>query len=159
MTLDDTQKAQVRQWIGDGLKLAEIQKKVEEDLGVKLTYMELRFLVDDLKVMPKDPPPAPTPTLGAPGGASAPGVPPPGSPAPAMPGIPGSVSVTVDNVTRPGALVSGSVRFGDGNTAIWYLDQTGKLGVAPQQPGYKPTQADLQAFQTELQGQLQKLGF
>lgn len=157
MTLDDAQKSTVLKWIGEGLKLSEIQKKVEEELGLKLTYMELRFLVDDLKVMPKDPAPTPTPAIG-----SAPGAIPPGTTAPAQPPTPGgpsSVAVTVDNVTRPGALVSGSVRFGDGNTAIWYLDQTGKLGVAPQQAGYKPSAADLQAFQAELQSQLQKLGF
>ena len=33
------------------------------------------------------------------------------------------------------------------------------LGLSPKQPGYKPSPADLQAFQIELQEELQKLGF
>jgi len=65
----------------------------------------------------------------------------------------------VDQVARPGALVSGQVSFTDGNSAEWYLDQFGRLGLAPKQTGYKPSQQDLMAFQTELQSELAKLGF
>ncbi|MEK9948746.1 MAG: hypothetical protein VW579_06250, partial [Verrucomicrobiales bacterium] len=56
MTLDDLQKKEVRQWIDDGLKVADIQKKLDESFGLSMTYMEVRFLVDDLGVMPKDDP-------------------------------------------------------------------------------------------------------
>jgi len=38
------------------------------------------------------------------------------------------------------------------------LDQAGRLGLAPVEKGYKPSQADLQDFQLALQGELQKLG-
>jgi hypothetical protein len=146
MTLDDTQKKRVTAWIDEGLKLSEIQKRIETELGLRMTYMELRFLVDELKVMPKDVDPPKIPTLP--------------TPPPAVPATPppGGIAVSVDTVTRPGALVSGSVTFSDGQTATWYLDQTGRLGVMPQQQGYKPSQADVQAFQTELQVELQKLG-
>jgi hypothetical protein len=61
-------------------------------------------------------------------------------------------------LTRPGALVSGKVKFSDGKTADWFLDQGGRLGVAPAEKGYKPSQVDLQDFQTALQTELQKLG-
>jgi hypothetical protein len=68
------------------------------------------------------------------------------------------VSVTVDTVARPGALVSGGVRFSDGQTGTWYMDQMGRLGVAPTQQGYKPNAADVQAFQDALETELSKLG-
>ena len=57
MTLDDAQKQTVRQWIDDGMKVAEIQDKLVEAFDIKMTYMEVRFLVDDLGVIPKDPEP------------------------------------------------------------------------------------------------------
>ena len=71
----------------------------------------------------------------------------------------GKVSVTVDQITRPGAIVSGKVTFSDGQIADWYLDQTGRLGVVPKQQGYKPSAADVQDFQLALQQEVAKLGY
>ena len=71
----------------------------------------------------------------------------------------GGVSVAVYLVPRPGSLVSGKVKFSDGKAAEWYLDQMGRLGLAPKEQGYKPSQEDLMEFQTELQNELAKLGF
>jgi hypothetical protein len=68
------------------------------------------------------------------------------------------VSVTVDTVTRAGALASGNVRFSDGQSAGWYLDQYGRLGLVPQQPGYKPGAADVEAFQHALEREISRLG-
>ncbi len=63
MNLDDAQKRQVSAWIHAGLKLSEIQSRLAAELGVRLTYMEVRLLVDDLKLVPKDvEPPAPAAT-------------------------------------------------------------------------------------------------
>jgi hypothetical protein len=70
----------------------------------------------------------------------------------------GGVSVVVDQIARPGALVSGKVTFSDGQKADWYLDQTGRLGVVPAQQGYKPPAADVQQFQMALQEELQRMG-
>jgi len=56
-------------------------------------------------------------------------------------------------------VVSGKVTFSDGNSADWYLDQMGRLGLVPGQQGYRPPQADLQTFQEQLQQELQSLGF
>ena len=61
MSLNDAQKETVRGWIADGLKVAEIQKRLVEEFDRRLTYMEVRFLVDDLGVLPKDPEPEPEP--------------------------------------------------------------------------------------------------
>ena len=57
MQLTAEQQDRVRQWIADGLKLSDVQKRLETEFGLRPTYMEVRFLVDDLRVMPKDPDP------------------------------------------------------------------------------------------------------
>src|SRR6266404_2797197 len=54
MNLDEGQRKKVAEWIGQGLKLSEIQTRLVSELGVKMTYMDVRFLVDDLKLVPKD---------------------------------------------------------------------------------------------------------
>jgi hypothetical protein len=156
MKLDDAQKQKVSGWIEEGLKLSEIQDKLNSEFGLRMTYMEVRFLIDDLGVKlkdkPQEAPPAPAPAAAAPGAA----------PIETDKGDTlgaGGVSVTVDQVTRPGSLVSGKVKFSDGKSAEWYLDQMGRLGLAPKEQGYKPSQEDLLEFQTELQNELAKLGF
>jgi hypothetical protein len=73
--------------------------------------------------------------------------------------VPGSkVSVSIDQLTRPGALMSGKVNFSDGKSAEWIVDQAGRLGLVPAEKGYNPRAADLQEFQIALQAELQKLG-
>jgi len=116
--------------------------------------------VDDLKLTPKDPePPKPVVPAQVPEAAKSAA---PTGPTPAMPtesaAPAGSVSVVVDQLARPGAIVSGKVTFSDGNQADWHLDQTGRLGLATQQPGYRPSAADVQQFQAALEAELSKLG-
>src|SRR5215831_19999732 len=123
MNLDEAQRKKVAQWIAQGLKLSEIQNRLDSELGLRLTYMEVRLLVDDLKLTPKDvervkPEQSPL-TAGAaasnsraPGGKPAAG----GAPKPAEPSAgTAGVSVTVDQLARPGAVVSGKVTFSNGN--------------------------------------------
>jgi hypothetical protein len=156
MNLDEAQRQKVAAWIAGGAKLSEIQTRLAAKLGLKFTYMEVRLLVDDLKLTPKDPEP---PKVAAPVAEAAKPAdkknPPPTEP----PGTKGGVSVTVDQLARPGAIVSGKVTFSDGQAADWYLDQTGRLGVVPKQQGYKPSAADVQQFQVALQNEVAKLGF
>ena len=57
MNLDESQRQKVAAWIADGAKLSEIQTRLMSEFGLKFTYMEVRFLVDDLKLTPKDPEP------------------------------------------------------------------------------------------------------
>jgi len=155
MNLDEAQRQQVAKWISEGAKLSEIQKRLLE-LGVKLTYMEVRFLVDDLKLTPKDPEPPKVvaPPAADPAKLAAEKIPAPEGTLPAS-----AVSVSVDQLTKPGAMISGKVTFSDGQIADWYLDQTGRLGVVPKVAGYKPTAADVQDFQAALQQEIAKLGF
>lgn len=155
MNLDETQRKKVVDWIGEGLKLSEIQNRLTSELKLKLTYMEVRMLVDDLKVMPKDvdPPKPPTPAVPDLKPEEAAPALPAATPAPAL----GGVKVSVDQITRPGALVSGKVVFSDGKAADWYLDQTGRLGLMPKDAGYRPPAADVQQFQAALETELAKL--
>lgn len=136
MTLTDEQRAAISQWIEAGASLSEIQKRLKEEFQISLTYLEARLLADDLKLAPKDPerpvePPVP----------AAAEVPPPT----------GKVTVTIDQITRPGAMISGRATFSDGEKAEWYLDQTGRLGLNASTPGYRPTQQDVADFQMELE--------
>jgi hypothetical protein len=164
MKLTEEQRQRVATWISEGAKLAEIQTRLSAEFGIKLTYMEARFLVDDLKLTPKDPEPPKVITPPASPATAAPGLAPEPTPAeiadePLPAGLGGKVSVSVDQIARPGAIVSGKVTFSDGQTADWYLDQTGRLGVVPKQTGYKPTPADVQEFQLALQQEIAKLGY
>ena len=149
MNINEDQKKQVSGWIAEGLKLSDIQKRLEKEFGLKLTYLESRLLIDELKLVPKDAEPPPQPKDLAVDTQKA--------QKEALP-LPGGVSVRVDTVTRPGALVSGKVTFSDGNSADWYLDQMGRLGLVPGQQGYRPSPADVQSFQEQLQQELQRLG-
>src|SRR3989442_1232840 len=54
MSLDEAQKQKVKAWIEQGLSLSEIQNKLASESAVQMTYMEVRFLIDDLKLKPKD---------------------------------------------------------------------------------------------------------
>ena len=152
MNVTEEQRQRVTAWILQGAKLSEIQDRLNQEFGLRLTYMETRFLVDDLKLTPKDPEPPKT--------EKSPIIEPKkaGDTKAAEPAKPGGVSVSVDQIARPGAIVSGKVTFSDGQKADWYLDQLGRLGVVPAQQGYKPPAADVQQFQMALQEQLQRLG-
>src|SRR5690348_8279261 len=114
MNLDEAQRKKVGDWVAQGLKLSEIQSRLDAELGLRLTYMEVRFLVDDLKLTARDmdrPKAAPSP-LTAPGAPASAGPRPGAGPAgkakpqaaePQAP--PGEVSVSVDQLARPGAVV------------------------------------------------------
>ena len=157
MNLDEAQRNKVAAWIADGAKLSDIQTRLASELGLKFTYMEVRLLVDDLKLTPKDPEP---PKVAAPvADAAKPAETKSVLPAAEASAMTGKVSVSLDQLTRPGSIASGKVTFSDSQTADWYLDQTGRLGVVPKQPGYKPSAADVQQFQTALQGELARMGF
>lgn len=160
MQLTDEQKQKVIAWMADGLKLSDIQHRLGEECAVRLTYMDVRLLMDDLKLVPKDPPaPAPMPE---PAAGAAPVPEPPStliedSAAAEKPAA--KISLTVDQIARPGAIVSGNVTFSDGKTASWYLDQQGRLGVVPAEQGYRPPEGDVEEFQAALDQHLAKLGY
>lgn len=161
MALTEEQEQTIRSWADEGLGLSEIQKKINSELGLSMTYMDARFLVIDLGIELKDKPAS----RSAAGDADQPAAsqqreesPEDGAAADEAP-APGEVSVEVDVITKPGAVVSGTVTFSDGVTAAWFLDQLGRLAIDAAQPGYKPGEQDLRDFQGELRTALEKKGF
>lgn len=58
-SLTPEQKAAVSSWIAAGDNLSAVQKKLREQFQVSMTYMDVRFLVDDLNLTLKDPTPKP----------------------------------------------------------------------------------------------------
>jgi len=154
MTLTDEQKAAAKGWLESGAGLSEVQKRLREEFQISLTYLDTRLLVDDLKVQLKDPEPEPQPA--APAEPEAPlgeKLPPP------LPGAGGKVSVSIDQLQKPGTMISGKVTFSDGEKAEWYLDQTGRLGLNPDKAGYRPSENDVLAFQVELQRLARSQGY
>jgi len=160
--LTPAQVSKVTQWVTEGASLSVIQGKLSSELGLSMTFLDVRFLVDDLnltlqeKEEPKKPaeePAAPEPAAEA--------APTDGAAAPAEPAAPaaGAVKVELDPLARPGTMVSGTVTFSDGQLADWYIDMEGRPGVVPRVPGYRPTQSDIVDFQTKLDGVLRQSGY
>ncbi len=170
MELSEEQKKTVAVWIAEGLKLSEIQERMGEAWGLRMTYMEARFLVDDLKLMPKDPEPPAQPNPVPDGGGSSADAADSQGPGSAdidgesgaigddQPASAGGVSVKVDTITRPGAMVSGSALFSDGQSVQWSIDQFGRMGMVPPTPGYRPPAEDIPKFQMLLDKELSRMG-
>ena len=139
--LTQDQIATIRQWAAAGATLADLQRHFKDDFGFALTYMDTRFVVLDLGIQLLEEAKeeakaeikvAPIPT--------------------------GKVTATMDTLTLPGAMVSGKVTFSDGETAIWLLDQSGRPGLDPDTPGYRPTQEDIVEFQQQLRALIERSG-
>ncbi len=163
MELTNEQQKALEKWISDGLSLSSIQAQLNEEFSLSLTYMEVRFLVDDLNLTLQDKPElsdaVPNDNLES-ANQSAPGD--SDSAAEDLGGggdaFGSSLTVEVDRLMKPGAVVSGTVKFSDGVNSSWTIDQFGRMELNPSQEGYQPSAEDLQAFQKELQSALQKHG-
>jgi hypothetical protein len=201
MPLSPEQKQTVASWVAAGDSLAIIQRKLSDELKISMTYMDVRFLVDDLGLELKNAAPAvvdpktdlsaariapPGTTekkgglfdklkkaVGAGGEDAAESADPEGLAeeeadmgpetaddlADTAPSGASGVKVELDRLVRPGAAMSGTVAFSDGTAGKWALDQVGRLMLETGKKGYKPSNADVQAFQRELSLQLQRHGF
>lgn len=159
--LNEDQKAALVRWTEEGATMSDLQRRLGEEFGLRLTYMETRLLVLDLGLKLKEEnkqPQAAQPEqkdadeedwpddddddLG--GGVPAGGA--------------GQVAVSLDELAVPGAVVSGRVTFSDGQKAMWYLDQMGRLGLDPDVAGYRPSREDVGDFQRQLSALLRKSG-
>lgn len=171
-TLDEARKRAVRAWIEEGASLAEVQKRLREEFGLSMTYMDVRLLAIELGARVRDKP-GPAPAKPAREDRDGPRGRETAAEEEDSPALPeedyleeppaggGKVSVSLDRVVQAGALVSGTVTFSDGVTANWMLDRMGRLAItAPRgREGYRPPEADLRAFQLELQRQLSAHGY
>ncbi|MCB1230825.1 MAG: helix-turn-helix domain-containing protein [Verrucomicrobiae bacterium] len=163
-SLSEEQVAQIQRWADEGAGLSEIQRRLNDEMGVKVTYMEVRFLIDDLKIQLKpEEPPKPEEEDdeeedGAPDSEKQEnpkelvGVEP-------EPVGDGQVTVTISELQRPGAIVSGRVTFANGKGADWWMDQMGRLGMNADDPDYRPNENDMLGFQQELQRVAREKGF
>ncbi len=170
MILTPEQTAAVSSRVAAGDNLSVIQKKLREQFNVAMTYMDVRFLVDDLNLQLKDPPKkvdtsdvSKTPDKDSPvppAAADGDDLPPEDDVADAPAAGGGSVTVSVDGVTLiPGAIASGEVTFSDGVTGKWIIDNQGRPGFTKiSKPGYRPNPTDAQSFMRQLEAELQKKG-
>ncbi len=188
MTLKPEQKQAVTSWVAAGDNLSAVQKKLADQFQISLTYRDVRFLVDDLNLELKDPAPKvdtsdvskaqPAASTPAPGASANKkgfiekakeklGLAKPDAGEGEMPegefdDLPedGNVVVTLDKVNlNPGAIASGTVKFSDGVTGKWIVDQQGRPGFTEvSRPGYRPSPADSQAFMMELNRAVQERG-
>ncbi len=140
--LTSDQKDALKQKATEGATMPDLQKLLKDDYNISITYMETRLLILDLGIeLKEEPKEAPAKEE-----------------IPAAPVPTGFVDVTMDSLTLPGALVSGKVTFSDGEKAIWMLDQSGRPGLDPDTPGYRPTPEDIAEFQKHLRDLIQKSG-
>ena len=48
MNLDKNQSDCVKSWVADGASVADVQSRLKSEFGISMTYMDVRFLIDDL---------------------------------------------------------------------------------------------------------------
>ncbi len=163
--------------LNSGMSLSDLQKLLDSEYGMKMTYFELRMIVSELRIEwdkqeKKRRPVIPTQPVSAPKAAE---------PEAAQPPVAedaeedadlgdgeedadeesddaedGTV-VTIDDAPMPGAVMSGNVKFASGASGKWMMNRMGQLGLAKLDEGSEqPTQDDLMLFQQELQAVLQE---
>ena len=130
--------------LNEGLSLSEVQKLLDSELGIRLTYLDLRLIAADLEVNWQKQDPVEDPDgksdemdLSKIEEKSASGT-----------------TVTVSKLVRPGAAMSGDVTFASGAEAEWFVDTMGRLGLNPKSGSGGPTREDIEEFQVELQKKL-----
>ena len=169
MSLSPEQTAEVANWVRDGATLSDVQKRIDADFKISMTYMDVRFLVDDLDLtlidqapkadasdVTKAPPPKPKPPVDD---ASSPAAAAEDASEGETPAV-GGVTIDVDAaVLIPGAIASGSVIFSDGVTGKWMVDNQGRPGFTEvSQEDYRPSPEDGEAFMQELSTALRDKG-
>lgn len=141
----DKIKEIVRELLKKKASFSEIQKTLYNEHGETITFMELKLLsseLEDIDWKQLSPESVKTKTDSA-------------EKLPFSKGEEQSVQeekgtvVEISKLARPGAALSGSVKFDSGATADWVLDQFGRLRF--ENATGQPTQEDLRGFQEELQ--------
>ena len=167
MQLEPAQLEAVKAWLAEGAGLSDVQKRLKENFGVSMLYLDLRMLVLEIgasvkeapkKAEPPKPPAAPDGDYGDDndyadveddgddddGGKAA--------------GLP-RIAVTLDRIMKPGALVSGEAVFPGGQNIHWMLDRMGRVAIDKAPPGFAPSQDEALAFQNALRETLMKNGY
>ncbi len=158
----------IMEQLNAGVSLSDVQTALAQQFGIRMTYMELRFLADDLKVnwtkqdKPKQPS-TPTPPPDAPAAAQEPASDEPLEPEQeniedVVDGEEGTTIVTLDDTPEPGSMMSGHVVFASGIQGKWFLDRFGRPGFlnSDENDTRQPTDEDMEQFQTKLEELVQK---
>lgn len=143
--LSSTQKEKIAQWVEEGQDLNSLQKSINTEFDLKLTFMDTRFLILDLglelrttKTEPKDENTSEEDSAG-----EAEKIPLPPS---------GKLDLSLNEITRPGMLISGDVKFPSGAYGSWFIDSQYRLGIDPAETSPEPTEEDMKVFQVEIKG-------
>jgi len=166
-----------------GVSLSDVQTKLAQEYGVKMTYFELRMLAMGLAVdwekqdKPK-PAATPAPVVAAPQEAAADDddmaaaddfnandaedteAEPTDDDEDEEPdddeaAADGETKIVLDETPHPGAALSGTAVFASGASGKWALSRNGRLGFEPDEGSKEPDENDWQLFQAELQKTLQ----
>ncbi len=152
----------IAEGIAQGLSLSKIQDALAEK-GTHVTYMEIRLLASEIETSELEKLNKPKPKQEKPAPAQPPAdeeagleenddedlMAPDAADDVNAPAQTGKTTVELSPIAKPGTVANGSVKFGSGVTADWYLDQTGRLGLTNNTG--KPTETDIMEFQDELQ--------
>lgn len=115
--VNDEQLEMVRRWAAEGVDLNGIQKRLQGECGVHLTYMDVRFLLLDHGIeIATQAAPAATKTEETPEA--------PVEETTAKAGV----QVTLDDLQLPGTIFSGKASFPGGAHGAWLIDQMGRFG-------------------------------
>ena len=166
-----------------GVSLSDVQTKLAQEYGVKMTYFELRMLAMGLAVdwekqdKPK-PAATPAPVVAAPQEAAADDDDMAAAddfnaddaadteaeptddddneePDDDEAATDGETKIVLDETPHPGAALSGTAVFASGASGKWALSRNGRLGFEPDEGSKEPDENDWQLFQAELQKTLQ----
>ena len=166
-----------------GVSLSDVQTKLAQEYGVKMTSFELRMLAMGLAVdwekqdKPK-PAATPAPVVAAPQEAAAADDDMAAAddfnaddaedteaeptddddneePDDDEAAAEGETKIVLDETPHPGAALSGTAVFASGASGKWALSRNGRLGFEPDEGSKEPDENDWQLFQAELQKTLQ----
>ena len=151
--MDDMKIKQfVAKKLHEGVKLTDIQTQLVDELGCKMTFLELRLLAAELedvdwsqfdpqeKKQESEDVPAPAPAADAADTVD--------DAEAEAPSASGTTTVELSRLARPGAMAHGTVNFGSGASAEWLIDEMGRLGL--DKVSGQPTENDIAEFQNEL---------
>ena len=144
-TVNEHQLAAIKNWAAEGMDLNGIQKKLQSEFGLHLTFMEVRFLMLDhgIELVQEDAPAAAKPDEAAEATQDTLGE-----------EASGSVRVELDDLQLPGTLLSGKAHFPGGAEGAWQIDQLGRFGWS--QLTGTPSPEEMQSFQQELTAMLRR---
>lgn len=164
MELTKEQQEKVKGWAAEGASLSEIQSRISGEFGIRLSYMDTRFLVIDLNaaIKDKEEPRKQEPKKQEPMGKTDEADETEGDEAietEPLGKAEGGVSVALSNLARPGFALTGTVVFSDGVNAGWGITNDGRISFEPQKEGYRPSHEDMKAFQLKLRELISAQGY